>query len=437
MRLLVIDDQPEIDFLWRCKNAGHDVKWYVRRNPKKELVGKGMVDRVPEYRPWMQWADLIVLSPNTKYVKEIDTFRQLNPRKPIVGATVASAAWELDRKTGMDVFKKAGIPIPEFKEFKDCKAAIKYVEREGRGFVSKPCWAEEDKNMTYLGKTPEALISMLQRWDKECRMKGDFILQELVKGVEMAVGGWFGPGGFNLGWCENWEEKKLYVGGLGPSTGEMGTTVRYTKKSKLADKVLKPLVSAIEKTGHVGYVDVNCIVGDDGTPWPLEFTMRDGCPTYNIQDALHTGDPIEWYLDLAEGRDARCVVYDKVAVGVVMAQGDFPHSKLPEKDVIGFPIYGLDEVDGAHLCEAMIGEAPSDVDGKIVNIPCVLTAGDYILVAVGTGDTIREARKRAYKDVLEKIKMPNSAFWRVDIGKRLQTELPKLQAQGYAMGLKY
>ena len=84
---------------------------------------------------------------------------------------------------------------------------------------------------------------------------------------------------------------------LGPNTGEMGTVLMYCKKSKLADKVLKPLESYLVKTGHTGYVDVNCIVDDKGTPFPLEFTMRYGCPTANIQGPLHN-DFIESQLSL-------------------------------------------------------------------------------------------------------------------------------------------
>ena len=437
MKLLVIDNFETgglLDLVLRATNSGHAVKWFAKRSERQEHFGKGLADIVSDWREWMRWADLVVLADNTHYLRETDPWRK---EVPIVGATQESAKWEIDRKTGMGIFKKAGIPIPTYKEFARPADAIKYVEKEGRGFVSKPCYDETDKNLTYLGKTPELLISMLRRWEREQRLKGPFILQELVTGTEMAVGGWWGPGGFNKGWCENWEEKKLFAGGLGPATGEMGTTLRYVQKSKLAAKVLKPLEGLLEKTGHVGYIDVNCIVDDEGRPWPLEFTMRNGYPTFNIQQELHEGDPVEWLLDLAEGRDAGNIVYDRIAVGVVMAQGDFPFTKLPVAALAGFPLYGLDTVtEGVHLCEVMAGEAPMSVDGKIVDVPCVVTAGDYILIACGTGETVRAARKGAYK-VLDGLKMPNGPFWRIDIGQRLRGQLPKLQAQGYALEMEY
>ena len=439
MKLLVVDHyggDGMLDLVLRCQLAGHKVKWHIKRTDRTLSLGVGLADIVEDWRPWMRWADLVVLADNTHYLREMDSWRKDEDRC-IVGATVESASWELDRKTGMGIFEKAGIPVPEYREFSDCAQAIKYVEKEQRGFCLKPCYDEADKNLTYLGKTPEMLISMLRRWQKERRIKGAFILQELVKGVEMAAGGWIGPHCFNAGWCENWEEKKLMCDGLGPSTGEMGTVVRYTEKSKLADKVLRPLEAAIVRTGHVGYVDVNCLIDEKGQPWPLEFTMRNGYPTFNIQQELHEGDPAEWMLDLAEGRDAENVTPDEIAVGVVMAQGDFPFSKLAIKEVVGHPIYGLDKISsGVHLAQAMAGEAPHQIGGKIVDAPCALTAGDYVLIACGTGATVRAARSGAYR-VLDKIKVPNGPFWRIDIGKRLQKELPMLQAKGYAAGMEY
>ena len=165
--------------------------------------------------------------------------------------------------------------------------------------------------------------------------------------------------------------------------------------------------------------------------------MRPGWPTFNIQQALHGADPIEWQFDLATGTDSMLPAIDKVAIGVVMAQGDFPASKLPIATTIGWPIYGAKEAgDALHLAQAMLGTAPHDVDGKIVELPCVVTAGDYVLIATGVSDSIVGARRSAYA-TLGKLSMPNSPFWRIDIGQRLKKQLPDLQKHGFAVGLDY
>lgn len=408
---------------------------FIRNNPKTEHVGKGLITRVPDWQGWMRWADLVFLSDNVRYLKELESWRKEG--KAIIGPTLETAAWELERSVGMDVFRKHGIKVADYKEFSDYDKAIAYVKKEGRAFVSKPCGDEPDKSLSYVAKTPADLVYMLERWKKSQRHKGNFILQEKLEGIEMAVGGWFGPGGFNEGYCENFEFKKLFPGDLGPATGEQGTVLRMVKKSKLADKVLKPFAPTLEKLGYTGYVDVNCIIDEKGVPWPLEFTMRPGWPTFQIQQALLQGDPADWLMDLTEGRDARNWDYDKIAVGVVLAVPDYPYSHLTKKEIVGIPLYIpehiLPKVSPSYV---MAGEAPHDVDGKVVTTPCWVTAGDYVLTVTGTGATVTAARKSVY-GALKQIKVPNSPFWRTDIGVRLGKQLSDLQAHGFATGVEY
>lgn len=438
MKVLCVDHGGfMLDFVMRAKKDGHVVKWFIARSAKTEHIGKGMADFVADWRDWMRWADLVVLPDNTRYLREIDAWRKREGIK-VIGATQEAANWELDRNCGQMIFKKHGIPVPAFKEFDNYDRAIEYVKKEMRRFVSKPCGDEPDKSLSYVAKSPADMVYMLERWKKAKRHKGSFIMQEFIGGTEMAVGGWFGPHGFNAGWCENWEFKKLMAGETGPATGEMGTVVRYVRKSKLADMVLAPLERALAKIGYVGYVDVNCIIDDQGNPWPLEFTMRKGWPTFNIQQALLKGDTVEWLDALAHGHDSKPFVMNKVAVGVVMAIPDFPYSHLTRKDVVGIPIYGLKSptTSNVHLCEVMQGSAPEEKGGKINPAPCLVTAGDYLLVASGIGDTVKSAAGAAYR-TMKKIEVPNSPFWRPDIGQRLQKQLPNLQSHGFAKGLMY
>ena len=186
------------------------------------------------------------------------------------------------------------------------------------------------------------------------------------------------PHGFNSGFCENWEFKSLMAGDRGPNVGEMGTVLRYVAKSKLADKVLRPLEDMVVRAGHTGYFDVNCIIDEDGDPWPLEFTMRPGWPTFNIQQALNKGDPVEWLATLAAGRDSRPWRLDKLSTGVVMALPEFPYGKTPIEKMVGVPIQGITPSmhDNLHPCQIEMGHAPTDQGEDVVDKPCWLTAGD-------------------------------------------------------------
>lgn len=441
MKLLLVDPGGfALDFALRCQDAGHEVRWFIRRVERTKDIGLGLLKPpskfVETWQDWMRWADVVVLTDNTKYLVEIDAWRK-RENILVVGASVAAAAWELDRNAGQAMMKKCGLSVARYKDFSNYDAAIAYVKKENRAFVSKPSGDEPDKSLTYVAKSAADMVYMLERWKKAKRHKGGFILQEVVKGTEMAVGGWFGPKGFIPGWHENFEFKKLMNGDKGPATGEMGTVVSVVDKSKLADDVLKPFVAELHKLDYVGYFDVNCIIDDMGTPWPLEFTMRPGWPTFNIQMAMIEGDPLEWLVDLASGRSVK-PFSPQVAVGVVMAIPDFPFSLMTRKEVTGIPLYGVQPRDSRHVhpCELMLGKAPHNEDGKVVERECWVTAGDYVLVASGVSTTVRGARAGAYR-ILEKLEMPNSPFWRTDIGERLRLQLPKIQSKGYAKGLSF
>jgi len=289
---------------------------------------------------------------------------------------------------------------------------------------------------------PADLVYMLNRWKgnealrKAAKAEG-FILQERKYGIEMAVGGWFGPGGWSQWFYENWEYKKLMADDLGVNTGEMGTLSRMVKRSKLAEQVLLPMTPILERLGYVGYIDNNCIIDADG-PWPMEFTMRDGWPSkHNVTAHIKNADPIQWQLDLLNGEDTIEAINGEVCVSVVIALPDFPYSKITNKELCGIPIRGADDEERIHLSEVMLGTSPRMVGDKVVDLPGLVTCGDYTMVVTGTGETITGARRNAYSAV-KKVKIPNSPFYRPDIGAgRMKRQLPELHRMGYAKGLEF
>jgi len=439
MRVLIIDVQGNgLDVSLRAQKAGHDVKHFIRQKEKTKYIGRGLVDIVEDFRSWYRWCDLCFCTDNTHYLRDLRGLAAEHP-VPLISPNEESADWELDRSVGQQVLKKHGIATIPSKEFSDYDAAIGYVKKHDQRFVSKPSGDEPDKALSYVSKSPADMVYMLERWKKLGKLRAPFILQEFIAGTEMAVGGWFGPGGWNEGWCENWEFKKLMNGDLGVSTGEQGTVVRYVRQSKLARKVLAPLEGALQKLDYVGYVDVNTIIDDKGNAWPLEFTMRPGWPTLNIQQTLHTGDLIEWLHDLASGKDARTTIYDRIAVGVVMSIPDYPYSHLTRKEVVGVPVYNLTEALWKHWhpVEMMLGQdVPAMEAGHHIRMPMPVTAGDYIGVMTGVSDTVKDAALTVYRR-LEKLVVPNGPMWRTDIGKKLSQQLPKIQKYGYATGMEY
>ena len=441
MRVLIVDPPGHgLDLAIRAQNAGHEVKLSIRQDEKTRHIGNKWVTVVNNHREWLRWAQIIICTDNSFYLQDLDRHRQEGGL--VVAPSVEMSRWELDRKVGQDILKKAGVNVLDSKEFHSYDDAIAFVKKTMRRYVSKPCDdANADKALSYCSSGPDDLIYMLERWKRSDRLKGSFILQEYMPGIEMGVSGWHGPHGWNEGWEEDFEFKKLMNDDIGIATGEQGTVLRYVKKSKLANEILVPLTSQLQRMGYVGDVNVNCIVDDSGNPWPLEFTCRLGWPAFQLQCALLKGDPVQWLYDLAVGEDAHPFFLDRVAIGVVLSIPDYPYSRLTRKEVVGIPLFGItpELMKHLHPCEMMVGEALETFDGSsLVKTIVPMTAGDYVLVMTATSETVQGARQQVYRR-LEKVKsrMPGSPMYRTDIGLRLSRQLPKLQSFGYARGLTF
>lgn len=435
MNILLIDPEGTgLDFALRCQEAGHSVQLWLPANPKISSIGKGMVPRPEEWKPLMSWADLILPTTNCKYGAELEPF--FDKGYPILGANLAGAELELEREKGQKLLTECGIECPEHREFNNYDTAISYVKATKKAYVAKPWGGASDKALTYVSSSPADMVFKLQEW-KKAHVKGSFMLQEKVSGIEMGISAWFGPGGWCAALEENWEEKKLMNDGLGCNTGEQGTTVRYVRRSKLFNEVLKPVGEHLHKIGYVGNVDVSCIIDDRGQPWPLEFTCRCGWPAFVIQTALLTGDPAEWMLDLLNGKDT-LRVSDEIAVGVVMTHGDFPYGHATGKSTTGFPIYGITgrNQNQIHFQSVMEDVAPVMLNGEVKEMVTTVTAGDYVAVVVGCGESVRAAQQSSYR-VCWQLDWPSNRMFRTDIGKRLKKELPALQQHGFAADMRY
>jgi phosphoribosylamine--glycine ligase len=438
VKVLFIDTMKAcLDMAIRAQEWGHDVRYYIPKVTVHEdsSVGDGMVHKVKSWESYMKWADLIVVTNNNNYVDRLDYYYKKD--YPIFGCNKEALRLEADRQYGQQILKSCGVKILPAETFTDYDEAINYVKTTNKAYACKPCGdVSDDKALSYVPKDAKSLVGRLEKWKKEKAMKGgEFVLQKMVKGVEMAVGGWFGPGGWSQWKLENFEEKKLMNGGLGENTGEQGTILRYVRNSKLFEEVLEPVTGVLHGLGYVGYVDMNCIINPNtGEPWPLEFTMRFGWPLILIQSALHQGDPVEWMADLMEGNDTLKVSQD-TCVGVVVSHGAYPRTHGSPAKSSNLPVYGLTRrnYENVHLCDVQRGVG---VDDEFNQVDMTVTAGDIIAVTTGTGATVEDARCEAYKAAKD-LYPPTNVMYRTDIGKRLCDELPLLQQHGYAKGMRY
>lgn len=449
MNVLLLDDQAcFVNFALRCMKAGHHVKVCVAKDKKTKQrirTGDGLVEKIEneEWQKHASWADLIVLADNDKWLRELDLFKKRG--FPVFAPSLESAELELDRKKGQALLQKHGIKVMPYEAFSDFKKAEKYVRQKMTRLVSKPN-NNAARELSYVSESPADMVFMLQRWNQLGDLvKGEFLLQDYVKGVEIAVNGWLGPKGFLPWFEENAEHKPLMNDGKYVNTGETGTACKYVEGSQLANELLLPLERDLIKTGHIGSVDLAVIVDENGDPRPLELTMRLGWPSWNIVQSLHP-DPCEWMAHLIDGEDTFQPLDDH-AIGVVMFQPPFPFDDFITRcggkirsEVEGIPIYHLDDEnpyrDGLAPCDVMEGRAPAMVDGEIVDKRLMVSSGDYLVVATGTGDSVKTAKDQAYKAV-DSLEIPNSVGYRTDIGDRLKKDLPVLQSHGFCLDWTY
>jgi phosphoribosylamine---glycine ligase len=440
LNVLILDtDHCGLDFAMRAVAAGHSVKLFrFSKKPTRYAEGFKGITLVDDWRPHMKWAKdgLILNTANNRYLWELDRFREMG-WKNIFSPTAASARLEINREAGMKAMESIGIKLPHYEVFNGLQEALTFAMKTDRAWCFKPMGDEEDKSLTFVSRDPAQLVGWLQRQiAKGKTLKGQCMLQEKVDRLEeIGVSGWVGPEGFLPDcWQVSIEHKPLHSGDVGPATGEQGTVMQYVQKDKLAEDMLKPMEPILRTLGHRGDFAVGAMLDKEGNAHFLEFTARCGYPAWWIQAASHRGDPVKWMADLMAGKDSLRVSND-VAIGVVMAQPNYPYDTSTADQVEGNPIDGVEEnIGDVRLVEVMMGRGPVMEDGKVVERPTYQTAGEYVCVATGLGKTITQARKKVY-GVVDGIHFPNKSY-RDDIGEKVQKKLKDFHRAGYLLDME-
>ena len=420
----------------RAQDAGHQVRyWMPKRGGKPLPYADGMLEKPDEWTESMDWADLVVLTGNNKYSSPLADY--FGRGYPIFGANIKSAELELDRGLGQKVLQRYGIKTIPYEVVASPEDGIALIKETGKAYAMKPWGGTEDCALTYVSRAPDDGIFTLDKWKREGLFKGQLMMQEKIDGIEMGIAGWFGPGGWSAALEESFEHKKFLNDDLGANTGEMGTVIRHVSESKLFDQLLDPITDYLHSVNYVGDCSINCMIDKKGTAWPMEFTMRLGWPDFNIRQEVIQSDPVQWMKDLLDGKDT-LKVSKKIALGLIMAHGDFPHEHDGPEPWGDFPIYGvtLENEKHIHWQQVKMGKGFLWTQGKLARPSMTLTAGCYVAVVTGSGWSVKAAYEKAY-DVAWGLKWPSNILFRTDIGKRLEEQLPLLHKHGYAKGMHY
>ncbi len=410
------------DLAWAVKKEGHDIKYYIQSKNDKDVCD-GFLDKTDDWEKQKDWADVIVFD-DLGFGEIADKLRKQG--KFVVGGSAYTDKLEDDREFGQEEMKKVGLNVLPNWNFTDFDNAIKFVKENPGRYVLKPSGkAQNEKELLFVGQEEDGrdLLQIMELYKKNWAKKiKEFQLQKFVSGVEVAVGAFFNGKDFILPVNINFEHKKLFPGDIGPSTGELGTTLFWSTPNELFSATLQKMKKQLQESGYVGYFDINTISNAKGI-YPLEATCRFGYPHISIAMEGVTNPWGEFLYSIAKGEDYDLKTKKGFQVGVVVAVPPFPFrdpeafKKYSEDAIIIFK--KKENLEGIHICDVKIDEGSWKLAG---------TSG-YALVVTGSGPTMEDARKQAYSRV-ENIIIPNM-FYRTDIGAKWNRDSDRLQTWGY------
>ena len=329
------------------------------------------------------------------------------------GPGARAAMLEGSKSFAKDFFARHAIPTAAYETFTDLDAARRYLAGQTLPAVIKADGLAAGKGVIIAHTAEEAdrtLSGMLERHEFGDAGK-TVVIEEFLRGEEASFIALV-DGTRILPLASSQDHKARDDGDRGPNTGGMGAyspapVVNSDVNDRIMNEVMRPAVEGLAADGidYRGFLYAGLMIDEHGAPRVLEFNCRFGDPeTQPILFRLRS-DLVAVCLEGCGGAlDAVKLDWDpRAAVGIVMAAGGYPGSYAKHK-----PISGLEGLDSDTV---KVFHAGTQLDsGRVV------TNGGRVLCAVALGDSVSEARERAYEAV-GRIEW-EGAFSRSDIGYR-------------------
>ena len=337
--------------------------------------------------------DLVVIGPEAPLVAGVaDQLRRGGVS--VFGPSAAAAQIEGSKGFAKDVMRAAGVPFAE-------RMSVARV----------PCVVKADGltagKGVFVCRTDEELDAALTA----VRAHGeDFVIEELLEGEELSVFA-IVDGSTALPLPESRDYSRVGDGDTGPNTGGMGSyspvpELDAGRVAELVETIHEPVIEELAGRGtpFIGCLYAGLMLTADG-PKVLEFNCRFGDPETQVILPRLDGDLAEALRAAAQGdlSEIELPVSDRCAVTIALAAGTYPAGRDT-----GSPIMGVDDAEAHGAVVFHAGTAMRD--GQLV------TSGGRILNVTGVGETIEEARARAY-EACERISFPDMRY-RSDIAEK-------------------
>lgn len=409
----------------------HALVWKLAQSPKVQRVycapgnagtaldGVNVPIDVNEIDKLIQFAKkeaigLTVVGPEDPLASGIvDAFQAQGLR--IFGPSKAASQIEASKVYSKKLMRHADVPTAEFRVFDHPEPARTYIQTREYPVVVKADGLAAGKGVIVCSTMEEAIeaVNRIMVREEFGRVAGrQIVVEKRLEGEEVSVMALV-AGRTIIPLATSQDHKRIGDGDTGPNTGGMGA---YSPApigtpellNEIETQALIPTVHAMKRARtpfrgilYAGVIstnqgarilEYNCRLGDPETQPILMRLKSDLCELLEaaVEDRLaeYAETNLEW-----DPRPAVCVV---------MASGGYPGTFAKGK-----MIQGLDEA--AKLPDVKVFHAGTRLDSGGM----ILTDGGRVLGVTALGDTLAEAKARAYEAV-GKITFPG-ATWRKDI----------------------
>ncbi len=343
--------------------------------------------------------DLTVVGPESPLIAGVvDVFEGRG--LTIFGPSKEPARLEGSKVYAKEVMRRYHIPTADFCAFSDPQAAAEYAHKrfsEGaKGLVVKADGEAAGKGVFVVHQLVEALEVIRSLMEE--RVLGDagarIVMEEVLTGEEASLMA-ITDGMTALPLPPVQDYKRALDHDMGANTGGMGSIcplriVTPEMQQQALEQIIHPAIRATRDAGipFRGVLYAGIMVTEEGLK-TLEFNVRFGDPETQAVLPLLENDLVEVMHAAVECRLEEVTLHWKprYAVCVVIASGGYPG-----KYETGFPIEGLDRA--AEIPECVVFHAGTRKEGGKV-----VTAGGRVLGVTALGDTLAQARGRAYEAV--------------------------------------